>query len=253
MYKKGEKFLTSLCAQIEEAWLNDRNSNLAERLAVDYPEHADELFAFLELLLFADLDGEALLETTQIRADAEQSKDWLEREGYDLAASIAKAENDKRWSSTITPAPVLALNASNTLGENNEHLISVSSTPRGGGILTNTTFLIAMKKETGKRGTEVANLLGVTYPFLLEASRYPTILPRRAKCELVDLAEQRCGVSSQISWQAFENRPIELRIAKHRTRSLPGDLPSYVDIVQRSGMNEEQQRFWLSMFSEDER
>ena len=249
MNNKDEKLLASLCAQIEEAWVNNRNSKV-ERLAIDYPEHADELFTFLELLFFADLEGEALLETAQIKEDAERSKNWLEREGYNLAASIAKAENERRVSSTSPPSPAFISNQSNTLGENNEYLMSFSC--RDERVSNSITFLIMMKKETGKRGTELANLLGVTYPFLLEASRYPAVLPRRAKCIFVDLAEQRCGVSSQICWQAFENRPIELRIAKHRTGSLPEALPDYVDIVKRSGMDEGQQKFWLSMLNEEE-
>lgn len=250
MNKKDEQLLASLFAQIEEAWSNERNSMLVERLAINYPEHSDELFAFLELLFFADLEGEALLETAQIKEDAERSKNWLEREGYNLAASIAKAENDRRVNSTSPSTPPFVSNQSSTLGEHNEHLMGVSCI--GEVVSHSITFLIAMKKETGKRGTELANLLGVTYPFLLEASRYPAVLPRRAKCTFVDLAEQRCGVSSQICWQAFENRPIELRIAKHRTKSLPEALPDYINIVKRSGMDEGQQKFWLSMLNEEE-
>jgi Protein of unknown function (DUF2442) len=84
----SEDLLNQLFAQIEIAWIQNRDAHLVDQLAERHPEYKDELFDFLKLLIDGEL-GEPYSQEEIVRSVG-QTKKWLTEEGYALAAKIAK-------------------------------------------------------------------------------------------------------------------------------------------------------------------
>lgn len=76
-----------LCIEIEGAWAEQRNPRRVDELAAAYPVYAEELYDFFAVLIEAELDIAYSVE--ELERSAARTSDWLEREGYALAVSIA--------------------------------------------------------------------------------------------------------------------------------------------------------------------
>lgn len=69
-------------ADLEAAWIGDRDASAVDRLAAAHPQHSEELYAF-----FADMVlGER--EQAPVGFDALA---WLEREGHEIGRQAAEA------------------------------------------------------------------------------------------------------------------------------------------------------------------
>ena len=88
MKSESENLLSELCAEIERAWTDRRDFSLVGRYAASHPELAEELYDFFSVLV-PSYRNDAIPEDVA-RDAARQTRDFLERDGFERAAEAAR-------------------------------------------------------------------------------------------------------------------------------------------------------------------
>jgi hypothetical protein len=108
-------------------------------------------------------------------------------------------------------------------------------------------LLARLRQITRLKATAIAEKMGMSVPFLSDLSSHPNIIPFGARKELaLRAANNLPGVSERDVLESFGFGAFQ-QAAAYRDTPFPEEEVSFEKIVRRSDMNEEQQRYWLSL------
>jgi hypothetical protein len=105
------------------------------------------------------------------------------------------------------------------------------------------------REKTSLKPRAIAEALGVTVAFVSDLNRHVKDLPRRWVLTLARRAEERLGVPLDVTLSAFDS-PFQFARASSRDEAYEQSCPTCEELLQRSGMNETEQQFWLDLLKE---
>lgn len=213
MPSANEPVLNSLFAQIEHAWEEHSDTELVEKLADQYPEYAEDLFAFFSAILSGDDELPAGAGAAAVR----DTMAWLEEEH-----ASARAER--------VGAPAPALGASGP------------SPPQD--------LLSFLCSETGKPPLVVINGMEDTTSELLDLfSRYPHLVPIGARRAVAVRAQRAHGVDPVRVRRKFDEA-APLAMAASRTGAYGAVPASYEKLLDRAALPADLRARWLAFASD---
>jgi len=225
--KINDELLAALREEIERAWMERGDYSVVDRLAAANPELAEKLYLFFATVV----DAPDLLDRhrPELASSAKRTRDWLEKEGFALAARGAAAE--RTTERTPSEEQRKTADGSQTRGD---------------------TFVGLLRKLTGDDPKKIAAELMITSDFLVDLSSNARVLPMKARCELAKRAEKAWGagerpVLASFEWQDVGVAPLEFRRAASRRGAYAPKSLTYEELVQRSSMDDEQKRYWLTL------
>jgi hypothetical protein len=214
--------LPRLWEEIERGWNAGRDHELVHRLAAEHPELAEALYEFFaDVVQGADDLGRV---RPEYAAHDRKVREYLEREGYQRAASAAFAAPP-----TETPA-----------SGNKEETPTASQSP---------TFLALLRKRTGKSVDSLAAALDVTPDFLVVLSENGPILPPQARRELARRAMEIHSLNESDLLTSFSIAPRPMQRAASRRKAFISKGITYAVLVNSSGLDPAQKKFWLTLVS----
>jgi len=116
-----------------------------------------------------------------------------------------------------------------------------------GSISHSLPLLNALRKYTGLPAPTVAKELGVPLAFLSAIDRYPESVPYSWRAEISARAERILRISRNVVMASFENS-LHFELAALSDNST--DTINYEEILEQSGMSDEDKQFWLSLASD---
>ncbi|MDQ3816273.1 MAG: hypothetical protein M3362_01115 [Acidobacteriota bacterium] len=104
-----------------------------------------------------------------------------------------------------------------------------------------------LREQTGMRASQIAEAMGVTVPFLSAVARYPKAVPGPWHDELVARAERKLpGVKVGPLRRSLEH-PFQAEMAANRDTAYAAEEVDYENILDQSGLTDEQKQFWRSL------
>ena len=103
-------------------------------------------------------------------------------------------------------------------------------------------FLAILRDATGESVEAIAASMEVTADFLVDLSDHGTVLPLKARAELVRRAAGMLDVGETEAVASFDVASV--RRAASRDRAYPTTEVTFRELVERSGLSEEQKRYW---------
>jgi hypothetical protein len=145
---------------------------------------------------------------------------WLESEGF---GKIAHARQAAKESTTPVPVPTPSIQGQN--------------------------LVAFLKARTHESMDSLAWALGITSRFLLDVSDHPATVPEKARLELAHRAEHKWSIARLETLRVMQRPTSELPMRRAASRSKPftSRSVSYEGLVRRSGLDDEQKNFWLSL------
>lgn len=214
--------LFDLMEEIERAWTARRDTTVVHQLAAKHPDIAEELYLF-----FADVAGapEALDDKPErLGPIAQRIQEWVESEGFGLAAAARSSpiettqESDRRPAQPAAPVPKVR------------------------------SFLGLLKESTHEGTEELAAALDITQDFLADLSVHATVLSNKARLELAKRAHKARGIDEKLLLLSLEPTPTSpLQRAASRDKAYSGTTLTYEELVNRSQLDPQQKRFWLGL------
>ena len=107
-----------------------------------------------------------------------------------------------------------------------------------------------LKKRSNLKAKEIAVRLRVTPILLSNFGDHPNVLPFRARKELDDRAAATLPGVEQGNVMESTNEPVYQAMAAYSDKPFVPQEITYKSIVLCSGLNEEEQKFWLSLDEE---
>jgi hypothetical protein len=209
MPSMNEPVLTSLFAQIEHEWEERGDTELVEKLAEQYPQYADDLFAFFDAILSEDDELPAGAGAAAVRDTLE----WLKEEH-----AAARAER--------AAAPSAAMNASGP------------SPPQD--------LLGFLCSETNKAPRAVAaEMEDTTVELLLKFSEYPQLVPAGARRAVALRAHRGLGVDPEKIRRKFDD-PTHFAMAASRTGAYGTAPATYEELLDRAALSPDLRARWLA-------
>jgi len=203
--------LSRLLAEIEAAWEERGDASLVERLAAEHPEHAEELFAFMDAILEEDADlpaGAGAAAVTNTLA-------WLAEEHRPPAAGEPPERPNKG------------------AGNPPQDLMG---------------FLVA---ESGKGPAEVAEALEDTPIELLAAfAQYPRLVKPPARRALAERVERGLGIDRRRVTAKLEE-PSDFARAASRRGGYGAEPESYEDLLNIADLKGARRALWLRLGEDD--
>ena len=149
-----------------------------------------------------------------------RTRDWLEKEGFAIAARAAAAGGTTE---TTTPEE--------------ERAVAYDAPPR------RETFVGLLRRLTGADPGRLAAELEITPDFLIDLSRNGRVLPMKARGELAKRARKASGTEESLVLASFElpdarAAPSDFRRAASRVSEYAATSLTYVELVQRSSMDD---------------
>ena len=121
--------------------------------------------------------------------------------------------------------------------------------PKGAGASVARASLLAELREcTGLPATQIALKMKVPVPLLSAVGRYPKVVPIGWRKELAARAE-KLGVAASVVMNAFEH-PYQAQMAASRDEAYDAEQVTPEQILDQSGMDEEDKRYWLALAAE---
>lgn len=110
------------------------------------------------------------------------------------------------------------------------------------------SLLAELRERTGLPATQIALKMRVTVPFLSAIGRYPKVVPIGWRKEIAARAET-LGIAATVVMNAFEH-PYQAQMAASRVNAYDAEQVTPEQILDQSGMDEEDQRYWLALAAE---
>ena len=209
MPSANERVLNTLFAQIECAWEEHGDTELVEKLADQYPEYAEDLFAFFSAILSDDDELPAGAGAAAVR----DTMTWLAEEH-----AAARPER------VAAPAPSLGA--------------SGPSPPQD--------LLGFLCNETGKPPLVVVSGMEDTTPELLDLfSRYPHIVPSGARRAVALRAYRGHGVDPAKVRRKFDE-VAPFAMAASRTGAYGAVPASFEELLDRAALPADLRARWLA-------
>jgi hypothetical protein len=225
--------MEQLCARIETAWLRERDDQLVDQLADQHPRFRDELYDFFALLLDSEL-GEPLSPEATAQS-VEQTRQWLESEGFAQAKGSAQATKQNTTSTTshlATPVEKASTvrESDQGVGENDTDLM---------GMLVNHTGLTP-EKITGDN-----DIPDVVMVYFEDHYVFTPVLVRE---EIIDRFARRYNLDkSRLRRAASRGLHAEAKVAAFRKLPYPPGVPSFVEQIERSSLPKRVKEYWLDL------
>lgn len=226
----GVELPENLCAQLEAAWISGRDDAAVDRLAAEHPEHAEALYDFFALLIESELAAPAAQPGAE--ESAARTMAWLREEGFALANRIARDESAKMREPTPT--------ASAAVGDADE------LTPASRVQAAPLAYLGLLQERTGRDVDEITGGMETEASIIKFVQRQPADRLPRVRKEIVGRGARVWGVGED---EGAEALALQMPLAALRKSS--GESLTYEQVVNRSGMSEEQKRFWLELAEGD--
>jgi hypothetical protein len=225
--------LEQLCARIETAWQRERDDQLVDRLADQHPRFKDELYDFFALLLDNEL-GEPLPPEATAQS-VEQTRQWLESEGFAQAKGVAQATKQNTTSTTshlTTP-----VEEASTVRESDQGTDEDATDLMG--ILVNHTGL-APEKITGDN--DIPDVVMVYF------EDYYVFTPVPVREEIIDRFARRYSLDlSRLRRAASRSSRADVKVAAFRKTPYPPGVPSFVEQIERSSLPKRVKEYWLDL------
>jgi hypothetical protein len=220
--------LDELCAQIEAGW-RMRDPLVAERLSLAYPSYADQLYAFLSLLIHSAPGSRA--PSPEETSTAVRLRQWLEREGYGIAHAASSAARHAAVSPTSPSSTTAAV---------------PEAAAEGTGLPPDASLIGLLRRTTKLQLVLLARDLDIPTGFLLLVSRFPTLLPPTVRREVVRRAARSLPGREQDIELLLTRDPLQATAASRDTPY--ADRPrSFDDLVHRSDMDASHQAYWRQL------
>ncbi len=113
-------------------------------------------------------------------------------------------------------------------------------------------YLGMLCEVTGETPSLISRELGVTVPFLTLIVQHRESVPNSWRTELVDRAAAKWGVDRSIARRSLEH-PDQQEIAASRRTAYSMEKISYREILKRSGLRPEAQKFWIALAEAEEK
>lgn len=111
-------------------------------------------------------------------------------------------------------------------------------------------LLRVLKDETALKPQAIAEALGVTVVFISDLNRHVKEVPRRWLTALARRAHESLGVAEETVIKAFE-QPFRYARAASRDEAYTESCPTCEEILERSGMSAEAQKYWTDLLREE--
>lgn len=247
------ELLDQLYAQVEMAWMQRRAARLVDQLATRYPEHKDELYDFLALLVDSEL-GEPLSKEEALQS-VERTKEWLAGEGCKLAAQAAKDMRPHDAATDPTDpqdnvGSVAAGSASPGCDSASEH---EGTLPFG--------FMGLLQLRTNQPPLQLLDEIDVPDFILTFAQDNPPgETPEGARKEIVRRARKKGWIQEGegeeelnrvVCKAAFKRTPYVHNRPEGAENVGRSRFPHYVDVIRTSRLKKAKKQYWLA-FAEEE-
>jgi hypothetical protein len=113
-------------------------------------------------------------------------------------------------------------------------------------------YLGMLCEVTGETPSLIARELGVTAPFLTLIVQHRESVPNSWRTELVERAAARWGVDRSLARRSLEH-PDQQEIAASRRAAYSTKKISYREILRRSGLGPEAQKYWIALAEAEEK
>lgn len=208
-----QQILSRLLAEIETAWEEHGDASLAERLASEHPQYAEELFAFMDAILEEDAE----LPTGAGAAAVRQTLNWLAEERREEAVA-ATPEREPAGAAAGPPQDLV-------------------------GLLVN---------ESGREPMEIVQAIAdTTLELLAVFAQYPRLVKPLARRAFATRAERGLGVDRRQILTKFEE-PQPLARAASRRGGYGAEPQSYEDLLDLAGLRGELRALWRRLGDEVE-
>ncbi|MBL8202583.1 MAG: hypothetical protein JNM09_00035 [Blastocatellia bacterium] len=115
----------------------------------------------------------------------------------------------------------------------------------------NLPLLAMLKQRSNQKAKVIAERMGVTPTFLSNSGEHSNVLPFRARNELAKRAASTLtGIKHRDVIECLEERVIQ-QIAAYNDKPFVAEEITYQVLVLRSGLNEQEQKLWLSLAEEE--
>jgi hypothetical protein len=111
------------------------------------------------------------------------------------------------------------------------------------------SVLAELRARTKLPASQIALKMDVPVPFLSAVGRYPKVVPISWRRELDARAERKLGTDKGVVMSAFE-RPYQAQMAASRDGAYHTEQLTPEKILDRSGMDEKNKRYWLALAAE---
>lgn len=109
------------------------------------------------------------------------------------------------------------------------------------------SFLALLREATGETVDAIAASMNVTPDFLVDASEHGSVLPIKAREELVRRARRgRSPIDERDALMSFD-APPSLRRAASRDAAYKSPAVTFQDVVNRASLNDREKQFWLGL------
>lgn len=225
--------LEQLYARIETAWLRERDDQLVDQLADQHPRFREELYDFFALLLDNELGEPLPLEAAA--QSVEQTRQWLESEGFAQAKGAAQATKQNTTSTTSHLAT--PVEKASTVRESDQGTDEDDTDLMG--ILVNHTGLTP-EKITGDN--DIPDVVMI----YLEDHYIFTPVPVRE--EIIDRFARRYSLDkSRLRRAASRGSRADAKVAAFRKTPYPPGVPSFVEHIERSSLPKRVKEYWLDL------
>jgi hypothetical protein len=215
-----EEPLTALLRQIEMAWYEQPDYRLVDKLAAENPTLAKELYEFFALVVKSR--REYGKRRPELAEDSKRTRDWLEREGFAIAAASRRGAQTTTTGEKATATPAEAAKAPPPA-----------------------SFVATLKKLTGETSLNaLAAELDITPQFLVLVSEHSEVLTTAARTELVERATRKRKIAPAIVSESLSGG--QFRLAASRDTPIQQGTLTYEQLVKRAKMGTAAEKFWLS-------
>lgn len=252
--KKDKELKDHLFSRIEIEWGKNRNDEIVDQLASEYPELAIELYEFFALLIDLEIDEESSeAEEDGDQAADEKIKNWLDKEGIKIALAAASAECKKTTTTTTPPtnsAPPNSTSSNLMLPKRKtpEDIVSEEIvTAPSGKVIPFETFPRKMRKKHGWGLKETSKALKNTPGELIifaqnnQDKRYDPV-----RDEITDLYIELIGGDRDEIRESF-NQPIGM-VASTGTTIMKQN--SYEEMIAKTKLTKSKKKFWLDLVAD---
>lgn len=214
-----EERLAGLLRQIEQAWYEQPDYRLVDKLAAENPMLAKELYEFFALVVKSRREyGERRPELAE---DSKRTRGWLEREGFAIAAAARRGAH------------------TTTTGE------EMTATPTEAAAPSPASFIATLKKLTGETSLKtLASELDIPPQFLVLVSEHSETLTPDARSELVERATRNRKIAPEILSESLSGG--QYQVAASRDTPIQKGTLTYEQLVKRAKMDKASEEFWLS-------
>jgi hypothetical protein len=222
--------LGRLFAEIERAWVDDKDHAAVYRLSREYPQFRDELHEFFGDLILGPEGNPG----SDVRRAEDNVHRWILASGLNIAKAVRSSALRTTTAvslETKQPPETAAADAAP----------AIERTPESGD-----TWVAFLRRHTHLKLPQVAaGLPHVTTEYLVLVSRHPVVVPASVKKELAGYTEEKFGIRRQDSLQCLTGER-SFRRAASRSHPFDREPATFKELLDRAALDPDQKAFWLN-------